>query len=184
MAAAKMFLLSMIFISLSFSQNFDLLSAKSVDKIAESKFFNIDSNKILNAYEIYSFNTPIARIQDSLFIVAGVRSAVSGSKKSGAVPVNGFSLDQNYPNPFNPSTTIRFTVGKSAKVSVVLFDMSGREVATLINDVKGSGNYKVRWNGRTNDGATAASGTYLYRMLASFDDGTTSVETRKLTLLK
>lgn len=183
-SAAKIFLVSILFISVSYSQSFDLLSAKPIDKIAQSRFFRIDSNKVLNAYEIYSFSVPVARIQDSVFVVAGVRAAVSGAKNSSVNPIRNFSLDQNYPNPFNPSTTIHFTVGKSAKVSVVLFDLTGKEVTTLVNDVKDAGSYSVQWNGRTSDGASVASGTYLYRMLATSGDGSTSFETKKLTLLK
>ncbi len=183
-SAAKIFLVSILFISVSYSQSFDLLSAKPVDKIAQSKFFRIDSNKVLNAYEIYSFNVPIARIKDSVFVVARIHASVSAAKNSAVNPAKDFSLDQNYPNPFNPSTTIRFSIGKTAKVSVVLYDVTGREVATLINDVKGAGSYTVEWNGRTNNGDSVASGTYLYRMLATADGGSTNVETKKMTLLK
>lgn len=183
-SAGRILLGSILLLNLSYGQGFDLLSAKPADKIAQSRFFRIDSNKVLNAYEIYSFNSPVARIQDSIFLVAGIRSSVSASKNSPVNPVKDFSLAQNYPNPFNPSTTIRFTIGKTAKVSVVLFDMIGREVATLINDVKDAGSYTVEWNGRTNDGASAASGTYLYRMTYTNNEGSTNVETKKMTLLK
>ncbi len=181
---SKMFLGNILLLSISYSQSFDLLSAKPVDKIAQSRFFKIDSNKVLNEYEINSFSVPVARLQDSVFVVAGIHGSVSAAKNSAVNPVKDFSLDQNYPNPFNPSTTIRFSIGKTAKVSVVLFDMTGREVATLINDVKGAGSYSVQWNGRTNDGTTASSGTYLYRMLATADGGSTNVETKKMTLVK
>ncbi len=182
--ATKIFLGSILLLSISYSQSFDLLSAKPSDKIAQSKFFKIDSNKVLNEYDRFSFNVPVGRIQDSVFVVAGIRASVSAAKNFSVNPVKDFSLDQNYPNPFNPSTTIRFSIGKAAKVSVVLFDMAGREVATLINDVKDAGSYSVEWNGRTNNGASAASGTYLYRMLSTTDGGSTNVETKKMTLLK
>lgn len=183
-SATIIFIGSILLLSISYSQSFDLLSAKPVDKIAQSRFFRIDSNKVLNAYEIYSFTVPVARIQDSVFVVAGIRASVSAAKSSSVNPIKDFSLDQNYPNPFNPSTTIRFSIGKTAKVSVVLFDLTGREVATLINDVKDAGSYSVEWNGRTNNGASAASGTYLYRMLSIADNGSANVETKKMTLLK
>jgi FlgD Ig-like domain len=183
-SVTKMFLASILFLNLSYSQSFDLLSAKPVDKIAQSRFFKIDSNKVLNAYEINSFTVPVARIQDSVYLVAGIHASVSAAKNSAVNPVKDFSLDQNYPNPFNPSTTIRFSIGKTAKVSVVLFDMAGREVATLVNDVKVAGSYSVQWNGRTNNGDLAASGTYLYRMLSTADGGSTNVETKKMALLK
>ncbi len=182
--ATRIFLGSILLLNISYSESFDLLSTKAVDKIAQSRFFRIDSNKVLDAYDLFSFNVPIARIQDSVFVVAGIHASVSAARNSAVNPVKDFSLDQNYPNPFNPSTTIRFSIGKSAKVSVVLFDMTGREVATLINDVKDAGSYSVEWNGRTNNGASVASGTYLYRMLSIADGGSTNVETKKMTLLK
>lgn len=182
--AIKIFLGSILILNFSYGQNFDLLSAKPVDKIAQSRFFRIDSNKVVNAYEIYSFNIPIASIQDSVFVVPGIRASISATKKTAVNPVKDFSLDQNYPNPFNPSTTICFSIGKTAKVSVVLFDLTGREVATLINDVKDPGSYSVEWNGKTITGASAASGIYLYRMLSTTDGGSTSIETKKMTLLK
>jgi hypothetical protein len=184
MSALKIFLLCIFLVSLSYSQSFDLLCAKPSDKIAQSKFFRLDSSKAVQEYEVSSFSVPVARIQDSLFVIAGIRSSVSGAKNSVGNSVKDFSLDQNYPNPFNPSTAIRFSVGKTAKVSIVLYDMTGKEVVTLINDVKEAGSYNVEWNGRTNNGTSAASGTYLYRMIAAADGGNTTVQTKKMILIK
>ena len=184
MTAIKILLGGILFFHISYTQSFDLLSAKPSDKIAQSRFFTIDSNKTLNVYELNSFSVPVARIYDSIFVVAGIHAAVSGAKSSVVNSVKDFSLDQNYPNPFNPTTTISFSIGKTAKVSVVLFDMAGREVATLVHDVKDAGRYSVEWDGRTSSGSSAASGTYLYRMIASSNNGTTTVETKKMTLLK
>ncbi len=166
------------------SQTFDLISAKSTDKVAQSKFFEIDSNKVLNEYNLFAFNSPVSRIYDSVFEIAGVYAAVSAVNSSNVSTAKDFSLDQNYPNPFNPSTTIRFNVGKKAKVSVVLFDVTGKQVTTLVNDSKEAGNYNVRWNGTTGTGASVASGTYFCRMLATADDGSTTVETKRMALVK
>lgn len=85
-----------------------------------------------------------------------------------------FSLSQNYPNPFNPSTRIVYRVQSQEFVELVVFDLLGRKVATLVNDVKQPGTYEVLWNA---DGV--ASGTYFYRMRAG-----AFVETRKLTLIR
>lgn len=85
-----------------------------------------------------------------------------------------FALEQNYPNPFNPSTTIRFSIPQTSEVTLKVYDMLGREVATLVNDVKPMGTYEVTWNA-----ANLASGIYYYRMAAgSFSD------VKKLILLK
>ena len=169
---------------LSNSQTFDLISAKSTDKVAQSKFFSIDSNRVLNEYNMFAFNAPVVRIYDSVFEIEGVNATVSAVNSSNANIPKDFSLDQNYPNPFNPSTTIHFNVGKRAKVSVVLFDITGKEVTTLVNDNKEAGSYNVRWNGTTSSGTSVASGTYFCRLLATADDGSKTMETKKMALIR
>jgi hypothetical protein len=75
--------------------------------------------------------------------------------------VRDFRLDQNYPNPFNPTTTISFSVGKYGYTSVKVFNMLGREVASLVNEVKPPGMYSILWNAEK-----FPSGIYLYRLTA------------------
>lgn len=85
-----------------------------------------------------------------------------------------FALSQNYPNPFNPSTKISFEVPTQSRVSIKVFDVLGREVATLVNEEKQPGRYSSTW-----DANGAASGVYFYRMTAgSFSD------VKKLLLLR
>ena len=182
--ATRIILMVLFVFTLSNSQTFDLISAKSTDKVAQSKFFEIDSNKVLNEYNLFAFNAPVSCIYDSVFEVAGIHSAVSAVNSANVNTAKDFSLDQNYPNPFNPSTTIRFNVGKRAKVSVVLFDAAGKEVTTLVNDSKEAGSYNVRWNGTSGNGTSVATGTYFCRMLATADDGSTTVETKRMALIK
>jgi hypothetical protein len=83
-------------------------------------------------------------------------------------------LEQNYPNPFNPSTGIRFEISESRLVTLKVYDLLGRELATLVNERKPAGRYSVNWN------ATGlSSGVYFYRMRAG-----DFVETKKLLLLR
>ncbi len=89
-----------------------------------------------------------------------------------------FDLSQNYPNPFNPSTKINYDIPVDSKVSIKLFDISGREVATLVNEVKTAGYYTVTFNG-----ANLASGMYFYRISAE-GNGSNFSETKKMTLIK
>ena len=70
-----------------------------------------------------------------------------------------FGLSQNYPNPFNPTTSIEYRVSSSENVSIKIYDMLGREVMTLVNEVKSPGTYNVKMYG-----ANLASGVYIYRM--------------------
>lgn len=72
----------------------------------------------------------------------------------------------NYPNPFNPSTTIRYSVPATAPTTLSIYDILGRRVRTLVDEVKETGTYDVTWDGRTDAGTPVASGVYLYRLSA------------------
>jgi Secretion system C-terminal sorting domain len=85
-----------------------------------------------------------------------------------------FGLSQNYPNPFNPSTTIKYQLPKASDVKIVLYDILGRSVATLVSERKAAGFYQVNFNA-----STLASGTYLYRIQAG-----EFVQTKKMVLVK
>ena len=73
-----------------------------------------------------------------------------------------YSLKQNYPNPFNPVTKINYEIPKQGFVSLKVFDILGREVRTLVNDVKSPGSYSVDFNG-----IDLSSGVYFYRLEAN-----------------
>lgn len=81
-----------------------------------------------------------------------------------AIPPNEFHLAQNYPNPFNPTTKIGFTMSKSGLVELQIFDINGRTVKTLVNEIMQAGAYSVIWDGKNNSGQSVASGLYLYRI--------------------
>ncbi len=85
-----------------------------------------------------------------------------------------FELEQNYPNPFNPVTTIQFTIVNSQLTIVKVYDVLGREVATLVNEVKLPGRYQVTW-----DAKNMASGVYFYKLTAG-----EFVQTKRLLLLR
>jgi len=77
-----------------------------------------------------------------------------------------FSLSQNYPNPFNPSTSIKYSVpaGHSIPIRLMVYDVRGRLIRTLVNEEKHPGLYSVYWDGRDERGREVGSGTYLYRI--------------------
>ena len=85
-----------------------------------------------------------------------------------------YRLEQNYPNPFNPSTTIKFVIPKSSFVNLAVYDVLGKEVATLVNEEKPAGSYKVTWNADR-----LSSGVYFFQLKAS-----SYVETKKMILLR
>ncbi len=85
-----------------------------------------------------------------------VKGVVSVEKEADLVPT-GYALSQNYPNPFNPSTQIRFTITQTATTTLKVYDMMGREVATLVNESLAPGAYTVKF-----DAKGLSSGTYVY----------------------
>ena len=97
---------------------------------------------------------------------------VSVEAEQGRLPSH-FSIGC-YPNPFNPSTTIEYNLPKQSFVTLKLFDLLGREVASLVNEKKEAGNYSVQW-----DASQLSSGVYFYRWTAG-----TFVETRKMILMR
>ncbi len=96
----------------------------------------------------------------------------------GAVPANS-ALAQNYPNPFNPGTVIPFQINLGDRVELVVYDLAGQKIRTLVNGQLAAGSYTADWDGRDQSGVVVASGVYLYQLHAG-----THRETRKLTLLR
>jgi hypothetical protein len=88
-------------------------------------------------------------------------------------------LTGNSPNPFNPSTTIHFSLGSDARVTLKIYDTIGREITTLIDDIRSRGDHAAVWDGRDVSGRQVAAGVYLYSLTA---DGTTMVG--KMALIK
>ena len=94
------------------------------------------------------------------------RSAANGPDKlQNGLPTE-FLLHRNYPNPFNPTTTISFELPQASLVSLDVFDMMGRKVATLVDGELAAGIHNAQWNAQSDAGATVASGVYLYRITA------------------
>ena len=87
-------------------------------------------------------------------------SPVTGIDKANTLPAK-YSLSQNYPNPFNPTTTIKFSIPRGSNVKIIIYDVLGNEVTTLINSHFGQGNYQVEWNA-----SAYSSGVYFYRIEA------------------
>jgi hypothetical protein len=106
-----------------------------------------------------------------LYTSNGGVTAVEGNQTN--VPVS-FELAQNFPNPFNPVTTIRYQLQKTGFVTLKVYDLIGREVATLVNEEKPAGRYEVKF-----DGTNLSSGIYFYRIRAG-----NFIDTKKFVLLK
>jgi YVTN family beta-propeller protein len=90
-----------------------------------------------------------------------------------------FALDPNVPNPFNPTTTIRYSIAQAGDVNLVIYDVTGRLVRTLVNEKQQPNTYRVVWNGVNDHGQPVASGMYFYKLTAGKYH-----QTRKMMLLK
>lgn len=94
-------------------------------------------------------------------------------------PLAGYALKANYPNPFNPATNIEYKISDMGYVELVVYDMLGKKVRTLVSENKAAGEYKVIWDGRSEAGMQVSSGTYLVRMRAG-----KFVQSRRMILAK
>ena len=102
-----------------------------------------------------------------------IGAVTNTSTEDGEVP-NAFTLHQNYPNPFNPSTSISFDMAQTADVTLAVYDVLGRNVATLVNGQMASGRHTV-----TFDASSLTSGVYMYRI-----SNGSSTMTRTMLLMK
>ena len=111
-------------------------------------------------------------------VAAGKLALLSDTEFVPDVP-DTFSIAQNYPNPFNPETTIPYALPQSVHVRLVIYNVLGQEIRTLVNEIKPAGYYRVVWDNKDDFGKSVSSGIYLYRIVAG-----DFVETKKLLLLK
>ena len=99
---------------------------------------------------------------------------ITGIEDNLQADVKSFRLSQNYPNPFNPETVIQYSIPEKSYVNLKLYDVLGREITTLVNEFKSSGDYSVKFNCKN-----LADGVYIYRLQAGNYD-----VSRKLIILK
>jgi phosphatidylserine/phosphatidylglycerophosphate/cardiolipin synthase-like enzyme len=125
----------------------------------------IQSSRLVNLY-LQEFSV---RYKDA----GGTDVLVNVEQVGTSVPKN-YELTQNYPNPFNPTTSFKFYIPHFSVVNIKIFDLLGREIATLVNESKPAGVYKVNWNA-----SNTVSGVYFYRLQAG-----SIMLVKKLMLLK
>ena len=89
--------------------------------------------------------------------------AVLTAADAPAVPLH---LNQNYPNPFNPTTTVTYSVPEKSNVILVIYDVSGKRIACLVDGQQEKGSHSVEWSGKDEKGSSVASGIYVYRLAA------------------
>ena len=115
-----------------------------------------------------------------LKLVVGKADFVAESLEGTLSIPTTYELSQNFPNPFNPATTIRYGLPQADRVTLKIYNLLGKEVATLMNDEeKAAGFHAVIWNGRDHTNRPVASGIYIYRIHTE-----TFSKVRKMVLVK
>mgnify|MGYP000973503486 FL=1 len=90
-----------------------------------------------------------------------------------------YKLHQNYPNPFNPTTVIQYDVPELSKVSLTIYDLSGREINQLVNDTQSPGLKTIVWDGKDFTGNRMGAGVYIYQLKSG-----NFVESKKMIFVK
>ncbi len=145
------------------------------------KIWDISEQRELPAEATYLYETMEGVETEDEYHINGYSKLASLSAVSEPALVDGgktpktFVLSRNYPNPFNPSTTISYQLNKTGMVNLIIYDLLGQKVATLVDEVKVPGSYAVRWNAQG-----LASGIYICRV----ELGGTKVLTQKMLLMK
>jgi hypothetical protein len=121
-----------------------------------------------------------------LLIPLSASSFVTGIVESGSTRPTHFELSQNYPNPFNPSTTIRYALPTESKVTLVIYNVLGEQVITLVDAQQEASTQQVTWNGMDNHGRVVPTGIYFCRIIADPMNGNTGkfVQVRKMLFMK
>ncbi len=114
--------------------------------------------------------------QDGIIIGVEIVTSIDDPKSIRPVSVK---LYPNYPNPFNPTTTIEYELELAGSVELVIYDIQGRKVRTLVNSSQRAGSHKSTWDGRNEMGARVSSGVYVYSLKVN-----SMAQTRKMILIK
>lgn len=155
------------------------------------------SNRVLSTYyasdaSYHSFSYQSANSRWVYYSVSGrdgfiflflIRAYVSspGTEIEGPIEIlpSAYSLEQNYPNPFNPETIISYSLPKQSRVQIKIYDITGNEIRSLIDEEKSAGRHNILWDSRNNFGQRVASGIYFYKIVAD-----NFVQTKKMILMK
>jgi Dockerin type I domain/Secretion system C-terminal sorting domain len=140
--------------------------------------FSVNPNTTASSTNVGFGDQPVARevVDANANILPAIweSAVVTSIKKIAAELPATFELQQNYPNPFNPATTIKFSLPHAGHVTLKVFDLVGREIATLVDKELTAGRYDAHW-----DATSVESGVYFYQLRAG-----EFVETKRLVLVK
>ena len=153
-------------------------------QLTSSALFDLvkdEPQDIIIAYTVGQGDSHLSSITDARERVQYIFEEYKNNFPNSFIPLNyddiypkEFSLSQNYPNPFNPTTSIQYQVSSIEKVNLFVYDILGRQVKTLVNEVKSPGSYEVHF-----DASQLASGVYFYRLTSG-----SFMQTKKMMVIK
>ncbi len=144
---------------------FNTLKDTWAKEVALTSPYSIDSTSVTPGYILNNGECSIQSVNEKIF-------------------PSDFQLEQNYPNPFNPSTNIKFSLPAKSRVIITIYDLLGRKVKTLINEIKPAGNFVIQWNGDNEFNCKVVSGIYFCGFSAEGFDKNRFTGFKKMILLK
>ena len=166
--------------NVSISSGIDYFVVVSVANPSDAVIVRVE--KVTNGTHSLIFNGSAWNTQGYNFRLRSIITSTSGLSSAVqdlTLQPTIYHLYQNYPNPFNPTTTITYAIPVKGTVTLQIFDILGRLVATLVQASQEAGTYHLAWNGASNNGIPASSGVYFYRLVSgSFS------KTERMLLLK
>jgi hypothetical protein len=124
-------------------------------------------------YYVGPFRGRIDNVKLYNYAAAGITTGVPGSDETGT-PFT-FSLEQNYPNPFNPTTRINYTLPSAVQTELIVYDILGRQVKTLVNELQHAGEHHIQWDGTNASGKPVGTGVYFCRLVAGSNEKVTKM---------
>jgi cytochrome c553 len=143
-----------------------------VEFLRDENITTQDGQNLYNSWVAQGKSAPVVMAQASVDLSAAGVSGGSGNRQS-------YSLSQNYPNPFTAGTAIAYSLADRVHVSISIYDLGGRHIRTLVNEVQEPSRYRVTWDGTDDGGRALPSGIYFIRYSAG-----DYVFSRKVTLLR
>jgi len=138
-----------------------------------------------NIFDTIGFNMfgPMSSSSYNLSGGATTITDVNNPKKGWMIP-NNFELQQNYPNPFNPTTNIQFELPKIAHVELLVYNVLGQKVKTLVNKQFKAGYHHLIWDATNDNGTSVGSGTYIFLIRVKSDNNLIFQESKKMSLIR
>ncbi|MEI7484043.1 MAG: ammonia-forming cytochrome c nitrite reductase subunit c552 [Ignavibacteriota bacterium] len=154
------------------SVNWVFIARDSMNLNLRKAFWNY---QLINNDKSLGMHNPFLAIQ----VLQVSKLYAVGVQQNGTEIPAKFELMQNYPNPFNPTTKISFNLPKAEQVTLKIYDVTGKEIVTLVNTKYSAGKYTTDWMGTDANGKAVSSGVYFYKIVAG-----NNIQTKRMVLIK